>query len=196
MEEKYWQQHQELVHHKFGILEKNDLYVKPEKCAFEQEEIKYLGVIVGKGKIKIDPKKLMAMANYAVPQNTTDVHAFLGFTGYYQYFVPGYLQAAWPLLDLTKKTMPWHWGPDQEKAFITLKHLMCSTPVLTQLDFNKKFYLQTDASEYGIEAILLQEGDTNMLTPAMVKKQKPTLHPIAYYSATFTSTEWNYDVYD
>jgi hypothetical protein len=92
-------------------------------------------------------------------------------------------------LDLTKKTMPWHWGLDQEQAFIMLKCLMCSVPVLTQLDFNKKFYLQTDASGYGMGAILSQEGDTNTLTPTMAKKQKPTLHPIAYYSVTFTPME-------
>jgi hypothetical protein len=75
-------------------LEKNDLYIKPEKCAFEQEEMEYLGVIVGKGKTWMDPKKLMVVANYVVPQNTTDVHAFLGFTGYYQYFIQGYSQVA------------------------------------------------------------------------------------------------------
>jgi hypothetical protein len=61
-------------------LEKNDLYVKPEKCTFKQEEMEYLGVIVGKGKICMDPKKLMVVTNYAVPQNTMDVCAFLGFT--------------------------------------------------------------------------------------------------------------------
>jgi hypothetical protein len=68
--------------------------VKPEKCVFEQEEMEYLGVIIGKGKTWMDPKKLMAVANYAMPQNTTDVWAFLGFTGYYRYFVPGYSQIA------------------------------------------------------------------------------------------------------
>jgi hypothetical protein len=144
MEEWHWQQHRELIHQIFDILEKHDLYMKLEKCAFKQEELEYLGVIIGKGKTHMDPKKLMAMANYTMPQNTMDVQAFLGFTGYYWYFIQGYLQVTWPLLDLTKKTTPWHWGPDQEKAFITLKWLMCSAPVLMQPDFNKKFYLQTD----------------------------------------------------
>jgi hypothetical protein len=56
--------------------------------------MEYLSVIVGKGKMHMDPKKLMAVAQYAVPQNTMDVHAFLGFTSYYCYFIPGYSQIA------------------------------------------------------------------------------------------------------
>jgi hypothetical protein len=75
-------------------LEANDLYVKLEKCAFEQEEMEYLGVIVSKGKTCMDPKKLLAMANYLTPTTVMDVHAFLGLTGYYRYFVKGYSQIA------------------------------------------------------------------------------------------------------
>jgi hypothetical protein len=82
-EEQHQQQHQELVHWIFDILEKNDLYIKLEKCAFEQEEMEYLGIIVGKGKTRMDPKKLLVVASYVVPQNTTDMCTFLGFTGYY-----------------------------------------------------------------------------------------------------------------
>jgi hypothetical protein len=53
----------------------------------------------------MDPKKLLAVVNYLEPKNMTDVCTFLGFTGYYWYFIPGYSQVVRPLLDLTKKTM-------------------------------------------------------------------------------------------
>jgi hypothetical protein len=109
------------VHHIFDILEQNNLYVKPEKCTFKQEEIEYLGVIVGKGKNHMDPKKLLVVANYLTLQNPTDVWAFLGFTGYYCYFIKGYSQVVCLLLGLTKKMTPWNWGPNQEKAFTELK---------------------------------------------------------------------------
>ena len=73
---------------------------------------------------------------------------------------------------------------------------MCSSPVLTQLNFNKCFFLQVNALAYGVGTILSQEGDPTMLTPLLKQQHKPTLHPVAYYSATFTATERNYDIYE
>ncbi len=68
---------------------------------------------------------------------------------------------------------------------------MCSRPILTQPNFDKLFFLQTDASAYGVGTILSQEGEHHA-----VASQKPKLHSIAYYSATFTPTERNYDIYE
>jgi len=82
----------------------------------------------------------------------------------------------------------WHWDKPQHKAFEKLKSKMCATPVLKQPNFEKKFYLQTNTSAYGVGAILLQEGDIPT-TSTLSKCQKPILHPIAYYSATFIPAE-------
>jgi hypothetical protein len=70
---------------------------------------------------------------------------------------------------------------------------MCCSPVLTQPDFNKRFFLQTDASAYGVGAVLSQEGRTST---TLAKRSKPVIHPTAYYSATFTPTERNYNIYE
>ena len=64
---------------------------------------------------------------------------------------------------------------------------MCEVPVLIQPNFKKKFFLQVDASAYGVGTVLLQEGETT--APSLEKRQKPTLHPITFYSATFTPTK-------
>ena len=195
-EEQHTQRHHTYVHRVLTKLEENDLYLKPEKCEFEKEEIEYLGVIVGKNHLKMSPKKLQGIADWPVPKTPTDVRRFLGFTGYYHYFVPNYSSIARPLLDLTKKTTPWHWGERQFKAFEELKTQMCSSPVLAQPNFDKWFILQVDASAYGVGTILSQEGDLTTLTPSLKQRSKPTLHPVAYYSATFTATERNYDIYE
>ena len=105
----------------------------------------------------MDPQKLSGIADWPVPKNPTDIHSFLGFTSYYRYFVPNYSKITHPLLNLTKKSIVWHWGESQFKAFEMLKTLMCRKPVLIQPDFECHFYLQTDASAYGIGAVLSQE---------------------------------------
>jgi hypothetical protein len=70
---------------------------------------------------------------------------------------------------------------------------MCCSLVLTQLDFKKKFYLQTDASTYSMGTVLLQKGKNS---PSLQKHVKPKTHSIAYYLAMFTPTERNYDIYE
>ena len=82
-EEEHRHRHEEYVHIVLDILEENDLYLKPEKCAFEQNEIDYLGVIVGQGTLKMDPKKIQNVADWSPPTTVTKVRQFLGFTGYY-----------------------------------------------------------------------------------------------------------------
>jgi hypothetical protein len=192
--EQHVQRHRRYVHRVLEILEENDLYLKPEKCQFEQGKIKFLGVMVGNGQLKMDPKKLQGVADWKPPRNIREVCKFLGFTGYYQYFVPNYSKIAQPLLDLTKKATPWSYGDREMRAFEELKTCMCAAPVLQQPDFEQRFFLQVDASAYGVGAILSQEGKHTM--EALAKHTRPTLHPIAYFSATFTPTERNYNIYE
>ena len=197
-EEEHRKRHQAYIHLVLDILAQHNLYLKPEKCTFKQEEIDYLWVIVGQGVLKMDPKKLQGIADWSPPKTVTEVCQFLGFTGYYRYFIPNYSKVARPLLDLTKKTLTWWWGEAQMKVFETLKSLMCCKPVLVQPNFDKRFYLQTDASAYGVGAILSQvagpDPDTDSTIPP--KNSKPKLHPVTYYSATFTPTERNYNIYE
>jgi RNase H-like domain found in reverse transcriptase/Integrase zinc binding domain len=66
---------------------------------------------------------------------------------------------------------------------------MCQQPILKQPDFTKPFAVFTDASAYGVGAIHSQEGGPNT-------QNRTKYHPVAYYSATFTDTERNYNIYD
>jgi reverse transcriptase-like protein len=176
--------------------------LKPKKCTFKQKEIDYLEVTVGQGTLKMDPKKIQGIADWSLPTIVTEVRQFLGFMGYYRYFIPNYLKIARLLLDLTKKAITWHWGSKQMKAFKTLKTLMCHKPVLIQPNFNKHFYLQTDASTYSVGTILSQAAGSDPSSGPNTdhglppKNSKPKLHLVAYYSATFTPTERNYDIYE
>ena len=140
----------------------------------------------------MDESKVAKVQEWPPPTNVTKVCKFLGFTGYYRYFIKNYSMIVRPLLQLTRKTTPWHWEDAQQQAFQELKDKMCSKPVLHQPNFKKPFFVATDASAYGVGAILSQEGESDPQKPSSPHK----LHPIAYYSATFTPTERNYDIYD
>jgi hypothetical protein len=72
-EEQHQQRHQEHTHHVLDKLEEHDLYLKPEKCKFAKGEIKYLRVIIGQNKIRMDPGKLKGIADWPVPRNPTKV---------------------------------------------------------------------------------------------------------------------------
>ncbi len=180
--------HRSIVHEVLQTLDDHNLYLNLEKCDFELPHIDFLGVRIIEGMVQMEQGKVDKVQLWKPPRNITKVWHFLGFTGYYQYFIQGYSQIARPLLDLTKKATPWHWNEEQQKAFEGLCDKMCEKPVLSQPDFTKMFYLQTDASAYGVGAVLSQEGDA--------ANRKPKRHPVAYYSATSTPTEQRYDIYE
>jgi len=153
--------HRSYVSRVLAKLLEHDLFLKPEKCTFEQPTIEFLGVRVSEGSVHMDDVKVEKVCKWLPPSNVTEVRKFLGFTGYYCYFIKDYSKIAKPLLLLTHNTTPWQWNSEQQQAFETLQDLMCQQPVLKQSDFTKPFAVFTDASAYGVGAILSQEGGPN-----------------------------------
>ena len=102
----------------------------------------------------------LKIKRFEAPKTKMQVRAFLGLTGYYRWFIPNYVAVALPLTELMKKIAPIEviWTAQCEAAFQELKRLLCSAPVLASPDFEKPFVLQTDASEYGIGAVLKVNG--------------------------------------
>ena len=76
--------HCQITHKVLQILQENKLPLKPEKCEFETTETKYLGMIVGDGQVKIDPKKVDAIAKWVNPKNKKELQQFLAFANFYQ----------------------------------------------------------------------------------------------------------------
>ena len=101
--------HEKCVHRMLEKLKKHDLYLKPEKCAFKHHKIKFLGVILENGMVQMDPAKVRGVTDWPPPQNIPDIHSFLGFTGFYCYFIPNYSLIAQPLIQLTQKNVPFNW---------------------------------------------------------------------------------------
>ena len=100
--------HREKVYKVLQKLRQHDLYLKPEKCQFKQKKVEFLGVILEKETVQMDPTKTKGITDWKTPQNLKDVCAFLGFTGFYRYFIPNYSKITQPLIELTKKAVPFH----------------------------------------------------------------------------------------
>jgi len=106
--EDHLKRHRALVQRVLEWLKTNNLHLNPEKCVFEQDHLDFLGIQVGGGTVQMEQAKVDCVKEWIRPRNVQEVHKFLGFTGYYRYFIQGYSQIARPLLDLTKQATVWH----------------------------------------------------------------------------------------
>ncbi len=176
--------HRQLVHQVLTKLEEHDLYLKPEKCVFKAPEVEYLGLIIGYGKIWMDPVKVAGVGRWKSPKNLTELQGFTGFINFYCPFIKGFSHEARPLNKLTKKDMPWEWTPERQRAFEKLKMLVCNEPILLMPNLQNPFELEVDASSFAIGATLSQQDEWQRW------------HPVAFYSETLSEAERNYDVYD
>ena len=93
--------HDQCVHQMLENLKKHDLYLKPEKCIFDQKRIEFLGVILEGGTIQMDLAKVKGVADWPPPQSVTDICSFSGFMGFYCCFILNYSLNAQPLIQLT-----------------------------------------------------------------------------------------------
>jgi hypothetical protein len=91
-------------------------------------------------------------------RSVTKIRSFLGLAGYYHRFIPNFSKIAKPMTNLLEKEVKFKCSPQCEEAFLTLKHLLTTAPVLAQPDNEKPFDVYCDASGMGIGGILLQDG--------------------------------------
>ena len=137
------------------------------------KQCSYLGHIVGNGFVRPELDKVEAVHPFAIPQTKTNVHAFLGLTGYYRRFIPDYTSYyCSPPHGSHKKNYTQSSPLDQQcdQAFKRLKELLCSSPILQSPDFSRPFILQIDASDQGVGAVLTQRDENGLE------------HPVSYYS--------------
>ena len=174
-------QHLKDIQQVFTLLRRANLKLKMKKCAFCRSEVEYLGHIVSKQGIKCDPKKLLAIEKYPVPKDANHVRSFLGLANYYRRFVNNFAEIAHPLTELTGKKMKFKWTETEENAFILLKKSLTSPPILRYPDFTREFIIHTDASGYGVGAILGQVQKKGNIEEEEVV--------IAYYSKHLTETQ-------
>ncbi|GFS56299.1 retrovirus-related Pol polyprotein from transposon 17.6 [Trichonephila clavipes] len=160
-------------------LQEAGLKLNSKKCLFAAQEVKILGHHVSSNGIRPDPDKIKAVRNFPTPKNIHGIRSFLGLCSYFRRFIKGFCYLAEPLQSLLKSGVEFHWGPEEVEAFNSLKKALTSDPVLGMYDERASTEIHTDASGYGIGAVLVQIQNN-------VEKV------IAYASRTLTKAEKNY----
>ncbi|RVW98232.1 Retrovirus-related Pol polyprotein from transposon 17.6 [Vitis vinifera] len=150
-------EHVEHLRKVFKILRQNELYVKKEKCSFAKEEVSFLRHRIRDGKLMMDDSKVKAIQEWDPPTKVPQLRSFLGLVNYYRRFIKGYSGRAAPLIDLLKKNKAWEWDESCQQAFEDLKKAVTEEPVLALPDHTKVFEVHTDASDFAIGGVLMQE---------------------------------------
>ncbi|GJW15373.1 putative reverse transcriptase domain-containing protein [Tanacetum coccineum] len=137
------------------------LFVKKKDGSFLQ----FLSHMIDSEGVHVDPSKIEAIKNWAVPTTPTEVRQFLGLAGYYQRFIEGFSLIAKPLTKLTQKNKKYEWGEDKEEAFQMSKQKLCSAPILALLEGSEDFVVYCDASIKGY-------GAANVVADALSRKER------------------------
>lgn len=151
-------EHKEHLRRVFQRLREHKLYVKITKCSFCQQQLKYLGFVVGKDGLQPDMDKVSTVVDWPRPTNVTEVRQFLGLCNFFRRFVQGYSSLVAPLNRLLKKQIPWCWDEQCEDAYKHMKEVLTSAPVLKIPEPDKPYRLVCDASRVGVGAVLCQDG--------------------------------------
>ncbi|GFV34084.1 retrovirus-related Pol polyprotein from transposon 297 [Trichonephila clavipes] len=143
----------------FVRIKRAKLTIKPSKCKFAQQNVKFLGHIVGQGFRTPSEIKVQAILEFPTPRTKTQIRAFIGLAGYYQKYINLFSVIAAPLADALKgraKKGEITWTTECENAFRELKGKLIYKPVLYAPNFEREFIVQTDASNAGMGAVLTQ----------------------------------------
>jgi hypothetical protein len=176
--------HWNLVKVVLQTLLDNQLYCKLEKCSFATSSIKFLGYNISHLGVSMDSEKVSAILNWPSPTNIKELQEFLGFANFYRRFLYQYSRLTQPFTIMLRKESTFTWTTALTTSFILLKTAFQSTGLLHHPDDSRPFYVETDASDFGLGGVLSQKDSQNQFCP------------VAFYSRQLLPAERNYTIYD
>ena len=150
-----------------------------EKCKFRLSEVSFMGHVISAEGLKPDPAKIQGVQEMPTPENKQDVKRLLGMVNYLQKFAPNLSEATAPMRELLKEENQFLWDEEvQGRSFKRVKQLIVESPVLKYFDPKADTELQCDASDKGLGACLMQDGQ-----------------PVGYASRAMTSAEISFCIW-
>jgi RNase H-like domain found in reverse transcriptase/Reverse transcriptase (RNA-dependent DNA polymerase) len=153
-----------------------NIKLNKNKLRLRLPEVRYMGFLISDKGLRCDPAKVEAITSLPQPTDKQGVQRLLGMTNFLQKFAPGLSTVVAPLRELLQKDNEFVWEEQVHgKCFNRIKQILSDAPVLRFFDIRAETHLQCDASEKGLGACLMQEGQ-----------------PVAYASRSLTAAEINY----
>jgi hypothetical protein len=134
------------------------LYAKLSKCQFWLKQVAFLGLVISKGGISMDPSKVQDVLSWKVPTCVSYIWSFLGFAGYYQRFIEGFSKISKPMTELFEKDKRFEWTHACKASFQELKKRLTTVPVLVMPNMEKPFSIYYDVSDQGLGCVLMHDG--------------------------------------
>ena len=173
--EEAMRDHNQNLHAVLQRCKEENLKLNDRKLRLCLKEVPFIGHLLTPEGLCVDPNKVKAILDMPPPSDVAAVQRLLGLAQYLSKFLPHLSDVMKPLRELTKKEVAWMWDPIQQQALENLKKAVSSTPVLRYYNLQEEVTLQCDASQSGLGATLMQNGQ-----------------PVAYASRALTPTETRY----
>ncbi|KAJ9557680.1 hypothetical protein OSB04_012294 [Centaurea solstitialis] len=190
-------EHERHLREVLNVLRDEKLYAKFSKCEFWLHEVQFLGHVVSRDGIKVDPAKIEAMMSWKSATNPSEIRIFLGLAGYYRRFIQDFSKIASALTVLTKKNAKFLWTEKQEEAFQTLKKKLCQAPILSLPDGSEDFVVYSDASKMGLGCVLMQRGKVISYASRQLKDHEKNypVHDLELAAVVFALKLWRHYLY-
>ena len=180
------QQHQEHLRKVLQCLAQFNLRVKLKKCSFFRQEMPFLGHVLMKGSVRVEPEKVAALERWKRPLTTVrQVRQFLGLASYYRMFVPNFASIVAPLSHMTRKDARVVWSAEAQEAIDKVVGALQQAPALHVWNSARKARVTTDASLVGVGALLEQLNETDS-----------QWYPVAYWSRKLLPAQTRYHATD
>lgn len=163
----------------FNRLRKYNLTLSPSKCDFFQTKVTYLGFEVSENGVTPTDHNINKITSFPIPNTVRKIKRFLGLCNFYRTLIKDHASLTEPLVQLTRKGIPFKWSPKCDEAFKELQNIILQKPILIRPKFQERFYLNVDASKISISGVLLQ-------------KRGDLLLPVSYFSRKVKDFEQKY----
>ncbi|GKT35302.1 putative nucleotidyltransferase, Ribonuclease H [Aduncisulcus paluster] len=160
-----------------------NLHINIPKCIIGAESIEFLGFSISRLGRRVLDRRIKGIVSLKAPTNKSEMRSFLGLVNFVRDFVPRCATLCAPLYELTEKERDFEWDKNAQEVFDLVKDALKDSVTLDFISEDAELSVFTDASDFGIGAVLIQ-------------KRQGRCTPVAFISKALNVTQRRWSVYE